>query len=114
MRTTAVGREAEAVVARRLVRDGFVILNKNWRTRWCEIDVIAKKDKVVYFIEVKYRTGDSQGSGLDYITPHKLKRMGFAAGFWTSQNNWDGDYRMLGAEVTGSDFENIELVEIGT
>ncbi len=111
-RTTGLGRQAEATVANYLTSQGFSIVDRNWRTRWCEIDIIAKKDKVIYFIEVKYRTSETQGGGFEYIGPNKLRQLRFAANFWTANNNWDGDYRLYGAEVTGANFENIDLVEI--
>ena len=112
MKTTTTGRQAEAAVADYLVEDGFKILAKNWRTRWCEIDLIAQKDKIIHFIEVKYRFSESHGSGFEYITPHKLNQTKFAAGFWCAHNDWDGDYRIIAAEVTGLDYEIIDLVEI--
>jgi uncharacterized protein (TIGR00252 family) len=112
MKTTTTGRNAEAAVADYLVQNGFKILANNWRTRWCEVDIIAQKDKVVHFIEVKYRLSDSHGSGFDYITPHKLNQIKFSARFWVTQNDWDGDYRIIAAEVSGLDYEIIDLVEI--
>lgn len=111
MKTTTTGRQAEAAVAEYLVQSGFKILAKNWRTRWCEIDIIAQKDKIVHFIEVKYRVSDTHGSGFDYITKHKLSQIKFAAHFWTAQSNWEGDYRIVAAEVAGLNYEDIELVE---
>ena len=112
MKTTATGRSAEAAAANYLTRQGFVITDKNWRTRWCEIDIIAVKDKVVYFIEVKYRSSESQGSGFEYIGPNKLRQLRFAVDFWAADNDWGGDCRLYGAEVSGLDYGNIGLVEI--
>src|SRR3989344_2257356 len=104
MRTPATGRQAEAAVADYLVDNGFKILAKNWRTRWCEIDIIAQKDKIVHFIEVKYRFSDSQGSGFEYLTAKKLNQLRFAINFWAAQNNWTGDCQLLGAEVSGFEY----------
>ena len=112
MKTTATGRQAEAAVANYLVADGFKILTKNWRTRWCEVDLIAKKNKAIHFIQVKYRFSESHGSGFEYITQHKLNQIKFAVRFWCAQNNWDGDCCLIAAEVSGSNYEIIDLVEI--
>lgn len=112
MTKTATGRNAESAVADYLVGEGYKILDKNWRNRWCEIDLIAQKDKITYFIEVKYRLSDTYGSGFEYITPQKRRQVTFAAEFWAAQNKWGGDSRLLAAEVTGINFENIHLVEI--
>jgi uncharacterized protein (TIGR00252 family) len=112
MKSTSVGRDAEKAVAEHLIEDGFKILAKNWRTRWCEIDIIAQKDKTIYFIEVKYRYDGRYGSGFEYITQKKLNQLKFAANFWVAQNNWDGDYRIKAAKVSGYDYGIIELIEI--
>ena len=112
MATVAVGRQAEAAVGSYLEKQGFKIIAKNWRTKICEIDLIAQKEDVIYFVEVKYRGSESQGSGFEYIGPQKLGRLKFAARVWTQSSGWEGDYRIYGAEVTGPDFETVELVEI--
>jgi uncharacterized protein (TIGR00252 family) len=100
----AHGREAEAAAAEYLKELGFKILSQNWRTRYCEIDIVAEKGKRVYFVEVKYRQSGKQGSGLEYITPRKLQQMGLAARFWVSDNDWTGDYSLGAIEVSGSDY----------
>jgi uncharacterized protein (TIGR00252 family) len=110
MKTTFVGKKAESRVADYLKKNGFKVITKNWRTKVCEIDVVAKKDNVVYFVEVKYRSSEKQGGGLDYITSKKLKQLHFAAQIWNQQNQWEGDYRILAAAV--SDDENILIVEV--
>jgi Holliday junction resolvase-like predicted endonuclease len=114
MRTTSIGQEAEAAVADELKRQGFKILNRNWKTRVCEIDIVATKNKVVYFVEVKYRSGSAQGNGLDYIGPQKLRRLHFAAEIWVQNFSWQGDYRLLGASVANDagNFKLEQLVEL--
>jgi len=104
--STEVGRRAETAAATYLVRQGYTIVERNWRTRWCEIDIIARKASVLYFVEVKYRRTNRQGSGLDYITNQKLGQMHFAAEFWlVSHAGAAVDYRLSALEVTGSMFE---------
>lgn len=100
MRTTARGRGAEAAVAKYLAAQGFSIIAQNWKTTRCEIDVVVRKKKIIYFVEVKYRGSEAQGTGLDYITAQKLRRLYFSARVWIQQNSWEGDYRILAAEVT--------------
>jgi uncharacterized protein (TIGR00252 family) len=103
--STEVGRRAEQVAADYLRAKDYQVLAQNWRTRWCEIDLIVSKQRVVYFVEVKYRGNARQGSGLDYITPRKLAQMHFAAEFWLARNQTaTGDYRLAALEVTGQDY----------
>jgi uncharacterized protein (TIGR00252 family) len=109
MKTTYIGKHAESRVAEFLKNDGYKILNQNWRTKVCEIDVVTIKDEIVYFVEVKYRSNQSQGSGFEYITPKKLSQMEFAAQIWCTHNKWENDYRIMAASV---DDKNIEIIEL--
>lgn len=112
MKTTEQGRTAESAVARRLEAESYKIIAQNWRTRRCEIDLVATKNKIVYFVEVKYRVAESQGDGFEYITARKLKQIRFAAEIWIAENNWSGDWRLLAAAVSGPAANEIEIVEI--
>lgn len=111
MSTVSTGRRAEGAAANYLVRRGYQILEQNWRTRYCEIDIVACKNDVVYFVEVKYRANDHQGGGLDYITPAKLHRMSFAAQVWAKQHGWLGDYALSAVAVSGPQFEVTEFID---
>lgn len=110
MTTTSTGRQAEDTAADYLKSKKYKILNQNWHTRWCEIDIVAKKKAVVYFVEVKYRKSADFGAGLSYITDKKLKQMHLSARFWVSENNWSGDYRLSAIEVTGDDYKITEHI----
>ncbi|HET6925159.1 MAG TPA: YraN family protein [Candidatus Saccharimonadales bacterium] len=111
MSTTAIGRQAEQAAAEFLRGQGYEILEHNWRTRWCEIDLVARKGGCVHFVEVKYRSQDGQGSGLEYITSAKLKQMRYAAEHWTQQHNWSGAVNLAAVEVCAPDYAISEFVE---
>ena len=100
--STAIGRRAEALVASYLENRGGRILARNWRTRWCEIDMVVSKGGTIYFVEVKYRRRSEWGSGLDYITPRKLQQMGFAAKFWSAKHQTTANLCLGAVEVTGA------------
>ena len=51
-----LGRKGEQETVNFLLRQGYTILERNWRHKRMEIDIIAKQEKVVVFIEVKTRT----------------------------------------------------------
>ena len=100
MNTTTAGRQAETFVCNHVSEVGYKIIAQNWRTRFCEIDIVAKKGKVVYFCEVKFRRRSAQGEGLEYIIDTKLRQLRLAAEFWCKDNDWSGDYRICAASVS--------------
>lgn len=104
------GSEAEERVARWLEDNRYKIVDMNWKTRWCEIDIVAQKNKTMHFVEVKYRNSSAQGGGLDYITKQKLRQMRRAANSWAELNSWQGQYVLSAAEVSGSAFD-VRFVE---
>ncbi len=106
----STGHEAEKRAAEYLQTQGYEIVALNWKTPVCEVDIIAKKQHVHYFIEVKYRQNNSQGTGLDYITPKKLKQMNFAAQCWVQENKYHGDYELSAIEMS-TDFKITDFIE---
>ena len=79
MTTRQIGDKGEQAAADWLAADGHEIIARNWRTRYCEIDIVSVKDEVLYFTEVKYRKNDDFGDGLAAITTKKQRQMRFAA-----------------------------------
>lgn len=110
MNTTDIGRDAEKLVAEYLIAQGHAIISLNWRTRWCEIDIVSKTKNCVYFTEVKYRSSNNWGEGLDYITKKKLKQMKFSAEMWISDNKWHNEALLQAASV--NNLNEIDIVEI--
>jgi len=108
MKTTEVGKQSEQTAADYLVSLGFEIMNRNWRTKSCEIDIIAYKRNVLYFVEVKFRSGSE--SGYEYITSKKYKQMSYAADLWVLQNKWKGVYQLSGISIDGP-AKNISFIE---
>jgi len=84
--TKQVGDGAEEVAAQYLASSGHTILARNWKTKFCEIDIVSRLDNVLYFTEVKYRRTQIQGGGLAAITIKKQQQMKFAAEFYVQSN----------------------------
>lgn len=78
MTTKLIGDRAEDVACEYLCSRGHTIVERNWKTKYCEIDIISTHDDTVYFTEVKYRRQPGQGGGLAAITPTKLNKMNLA------------------------------------
>jgi len=79
MTTRQIGDKGEQAAADWLTADGHEIVARNWRTRYCEIDIVSVKGEALYFTEVKYRKNDDFGDGLAAITAKKQRQMRFAA-----------------------------------
>ncbi|MDI9520073.1 MAG: YraN family protein [Bacillota bacterium] len=73
------GLEGEDRAADYLIQRGFMILQKRFRSAHGEVDLIAKKGNVLYFVEVKYRPQSPLGSGMRSITKDKKARLISAA-----------------------------------
>lgn len=104
MLTTDIGLLAEDAVVDYLLNSNYDIIARNWKTKTCEIDIIAYKNKTIYFVEVKYRKRLRQGAGFDYIDARKLRRMEYAAQLWVCKHNWYGEYVLSGASVYGCEY----------
>ena len=99
--TRAIGDAGEQAAADWLTTDGHEIIARNWRTRYCEIDIVSMKEDVLYFTEVKYRKNDDFGGGLAAITAKKQRQMRFAAELFIAKHpQYEGrDMRMLAVAV---------------
>jgi ribonuclease HII len=105
-----VGHLAEQYGASFLTHEGYEIVSLNWTTPRCEVDIICRKANIIYFVEVKYRKNDAQGTGLDYITSRKLQQMEYAAESWVHLNGWTGDYSLAALEIAGPNYAIAEFI----
>lgn len=103
MTTRQIGDKGEQAAADWLAADGHEIIARNWRTRYCEIDIVSVKGEVLYFTEVKYRKNDDFGDGLAAITAKKQRQMRFAAElFLAGKPECSGmTAKLLAASVSG-------------
>ena len=108
--TTSIGNEAESLVVTQLESLGYRIIERNWKTKYCEIDVIAEANDTRYFVEVKYRSSLNQGGGVEAITPKKLQQMKFAAELYAQRHPTHKNQLLVAAIVNAK--QAIELLEI--
>lgn len=85
------GRLAEDLAERRLRRDGWTILARNFRDGPREIDLIARRSGIVAFIEVKARAHAGHHHPLDAIGPAKRRDLARAARRWIRTHGWPGE-----------------------
>ena len=90
-----VGAWGENLAAEYLAAKGYELLGRNVRTEAGEIDLIARKDGLLVFVEVKTRGSDRFGAPEEAITPLKQQRMEDAAELWlTAHPEETGDWQL--------------------
>lgn len=94
MSTTERGRTAETLAAAYLEQRGYTILDRNWRNRWCELDIVARSPAGIHFVEVKYRHRADWGTGFEHITTDKANRLRRAALAWIQAHRYYGPYQI--------------------
>ncbi len=70
-----LGKKGEDLAAELCNKRGLVVVEKNYRTPFGEIDIIAKDRDVLVFIEVKARAGDIYGAPFEAVTQRKREKI---------------------------------------
>jgi putative endonuclease len=74
-----LGKKGEALAIAWLYENGYEILHKNWRHSHAEVDIIASKEMVLHFVEVKSRSNKRFGYPEESISENKMRNMMLAA-----------------------------------
>jgi putative endonuclease len=80
------GAQWEKTAESFLCDHGLKLLQRNFSSRFGEIDLIMEDQETVVFVEVKYRKNDHHGSGADAVTFHKQGRISRTAGWYLVKN----------------------------
>jgi putative endonuclease len=81
----AVGAYGERVAVAHLVEQGMVVLDRNWRSRTGEIDIVLRDGPDLVFCEVKTRRTDRFGSPAEAVTTTKVRRLRRLAAEWLAE-----------------------------
>lgn len=85
-KSARIGRRAEELAAEWLAGQGFAILQRNFRGGGGELDIICRRDGVIYFVEVKARGLGSRVRAVEAVTAAKRRRLYGAAQAWLQKN----------------------------
>ena len=81
-----VGAYGERVAVRALQDQGFEILDRNWRGRYGELDIVARDGEDVVAVEVKTRSSTAFGHPAEAVTPVKLARLRRVVAEWLAEH----------------------------
>ncbi len=106
------GIEGEAIAERYLTTKGYFILAKNYRFEKSEIDIIAKQETTIIFVEVKARTGNRYGFPEEAISEKKKEKLMEGAEAYLLENNLQCPIRFDVIAITKSgDSAEMEHIE---
>jgi putative endonuclease len=106
-----LGRTGEELAAAHLARLGYEIVERNYRTRWGELDIVARAGSVLAFCEVKTRrAGGRAGGPFDAVGRDKQARVRKMAGSWLVERR-DRPYAIGVIVDTGGRLVSLEHLE---
>jgi putative endonuclease len=85
--TQTLGAHGEAIAVAYLTRAGLRVLDRNWRCREGELDIVARDESAIVFCEVKTRRGTGYGSPLEAVTGRKQGRLRLLAQRWLAAHD---------------------------
>ena len=107
-----LGKRGEEIAAQYLSEKGYEILERNWRNKHKEIDIIAKDKEELVVVEVKTRQNDEHGEPDIAVGITKQKMLIWAADAYVRYKNLDVDVRFDIISIVISDAEpEIEHIE---
>jgi len=116
MKKQQTGRLGEDLACRALKKKGYHIIERNYRCRYGEIDVVAKKDDYLVFIEVRSRTVNSFGTAAESVTAVKRQHLvATAMDYLGSHDNLPEDWRVdfvgINLDASDSHLHGMEIIE---
>jgi putative endonuclease len=110
-----LGHVGEEIAARELIRRGYTVRERNWRSAEGELDIVAEHDRLLVFVEVRTRRGDRFGTPEESITPAKRAHLiATAQAYLQSHSLEDRDWRIdvVAVEMSApGDLLRVDVIE---
>jgi putative endonuclease len=100
-----IGTDGENTAIEYLKSKNYIILEKNYYSRYGEIDIIAKNNNTIVFTEVKYRKNNNYGVGMESISSRKIISLSKTAKYYLKSEDIDCRF-----DVISIDQENISHI----
>ena len=97
-----------------LKKKGYRIIERNYRTKFGEIDIIAQEKKTICFVEVKTKNIDTKASPKESVDSQKQERLSKLALYYLKENNlWTKRARfdVVSIKIKGYQIQHIELIK---
>ena len=102
------GAKGELLAAEMLRQKGFEIIERNYRFKRSEIDLIVKKDNWLVFVEVRVRNSNTFGYPEQTISQAKRKKVMEGAAHYLEEVNWTGNVRYDVVAIHKNDIRHFE------
>lgn len=97
-----LGQLGEGLAAEHINKQGMLILGRNWRCRFGEIDIVALDGDQLVIVEVKTRRSTRHGPPFEAVTPQKMSRLGRLGAAWLADRG--GHVSRIRIDVVGVSF----------
>ena len=88
------GKIGEEIAKRYLEKKGFKILERNYKTKYSEIDLIVQDKKELVLVEVRTKKGELFGTPEESLDKRKLRKLWFNAQGYSAKIGWQGPFRV--------------------
>lgn len=106
-----IGGKKEDLASDYLKEKGYFIIQKNYRVKQGEIDLVARDGSTIVFVEVKYRKDERSGHPLEAVDERKRRKICHTALFYLNQNKISMDNTSIRFDVVGILGEEITHIE---
>ncbi|MFG6685463.1 YraN family protein [Mariniflexile sp. HNIBRBA6329] len=107
-----LGKKGEQMAVDFLLKNGYAVMERNFRFDKAEVDIIAIKDQILAIIEVKTRSTSDFGNPQDFVKPKQIQRLVKAVDAYVTENALDVEVRFdIIAIVKEKNAFNIEHIE---
>ncbi|MBS6062345.1 YraN family protein [Criibacterium bergeronii] len=101
---TQKGKQGEELACNYLLKNGYKIITRNYKTKFAEIDIIAYKAKIISFVEVKSRSSVDYGRGYEAVDNRKMNKIRTNANYYLCTS--DVDYEGLSFDIIEVDLKS--------
>ncbi len=88
------GQIGENIAKEYLEKNGYKVIEQNYKTKYGEIDLVAKKGNELVFVEVRTKKGENFGTPEETINKKKLRKLWGNAKAYAARKKWQGSYRI--------------------